>query len=119
MNHVGHLVVREDTDDVLLLVVKLEQHLTRIAGPDTHCSLSTSSENVVSIGVHSRDAALMGISNFPDLSLALFHYKSAEEAIAPPRHNRLSVIVRKSDRDSLRSFIGIRRVEALIITEVP
>ena len=133
MDHVGQFVVGEDAHDVFLLVcekkilsakyksltVKLQQKLTCIAGPNPHCSLLSSSENIVSICIHSGDPSAMGISNFPDLPLALFHYKSAEEAVAPARHNRFSIIERIRNRDSLRSVVGVRCENALIIAEVP
>lgn len=90
MDDVGLLGVWEETNDILLLVVKLDEKLTSLTGPDTDGTILSSSEDVVGVSVDGSDGSTGSVSNFPNLTFS--RNETAEEAIAPAGEDSLIVL---------------------------
>ena len=64
------------------LTVKLDEKLASPAIPDSDCTILTTSQDIILIGVDGCDGATMRICDIPKLSLGVDCVEAAEEAVS-------------------------------------
>lgn len=77
------LAVREQTDDIFLLIVELYYELASSARPNSNGAILSASKDVVLVSVDTSNMTSVAISNLPNLGAGTFNIKAAEETIAP------------------------------------
>ena len=79
-----------------MLTVKLNEKLASPAIPDPNCTILTSSQDIILIGVDSCDGTTMRICHIPELSLGIDCVKAPEEAVSIA-HDHCIVVLCEED----------------------
>lgn len=118
VNDIRLVHVREESHNVLFLVVELNKKLARPSVPDTDCSILSASKDIISIGVNGGDCTSVGLCDVPELGFSSDSIETAKESISITNENGV-VILGKVDARSGGLFCRIPSEQAFVFREFP